>query len=353
MRAGVAATKEAPRNLKALQSNRGSCYAVTTLRSALDLLRDAVVFASTPGPRIRHEATISRTVPRTVKLGAMSKLVRGDQLPSDLRREVLARYTYRWTSDNTARERAWRGIEGAPTIPLVSDAQWLREHAFYVTDRNTLDKRRTNAEPAYMAKEEGKSTIKSRHATNTRSGSRPASRRHVEMRHHAAKKSPAQLDREIAEVLSGGTNGDGYGVYVRSFDGYEHVWKYMLGPFATKSAAEKHAEDFRGQGKEVAVMPKSEFITTDEKKHFGHFSGSRPISHARKVSFAPGDPKRYPGYALSIGGRGPDVAYFRSKEAAFRAAKRLANEKNQAIHVARITKNQDRQIADEVYPSGR
>lgn len=80
----------------------------------------------------------------------MSKLVRGDQLPSDLRREVLARYPYRWTSDNPRRESAWRNIEGKPTIPLVSDAQWLRDHAFYVTDRGTLDKRRNkHAEPAY------------------------------------------------------------------------------------------------------------------------------------------------------------------------------------------------------------
>lgn len=83
----------------------------------------------------------------------MSVLVRGDQLPSNLRREVLARYPYRWTSDNPARERAWSRIEGAPTIPLVSDAQWLRDHAFYVTRRGTLDKRRTHAEPAYMTEE--------------------------------------------------------------------------------------------------------------------------------------------------------------------------------------------------------
>ena len=89
----------------------------------------------------------------------MSKLVRGDQLPSNLRRDVLASYIYRWTSDNPARERAWRGIKGAPTIPLISDAQWLREHAFYVTDRGTLDKRKKNAEPAYLIE------TKSSHAT--------------------------------------------------------------------------------------------------------------------------------------------------------------------------------------------
>jgi hypothetical protein len=107
----------------------------------------------------------------------MSKPVRGDQLPSNLRREVLSQYVYRWTSDNPQRERAW-STAGAPTMPLVSDEQWLRDHAFYVTDRGTLDKKRNkHANPAYVI--EDKSTI--------RTGS--------------SKKSPAQLDREIAEAL--------------------------------------------------------------------------------------------------------------------------------------------------------
>lgn len=113
-------------------------------------------------------------------LNHMSKLVRGDQLPSDLRREILASYPYRWTSDNRDRERVWRSIEGAPTIPLVSDEQWLHAHAFYVTDRGTLDKRKKHAEPAYMIE--------------TEKPSKP---------HHATKKkSPAQLQREIDEVLA-------------------------------------------------------------------------------------------------------------------------------------------------------
>lgn len=110
----------------------------------------------------------------------MSKLVRGDRLPSDLKREVLASYIYRWTSDNASRERAWRGIKGAPTIPLVSDEQWLREHAFHVTDRGTLDKRQKNAEPAYMT--EDKSTIRTSHATK--------------------KSRHAALERDIAEALA-------------------------------------------------------------------------------------------------------------------------------------------------------
>ena len=195
----------------------------------------------------------------------MSKLVRGDQLPSDLRREILSKYPYRWTSDNSERERVWRNIEGKPTIPLVSDAQWLREHAFYVTDRGTLDKRRNkHAGPAYMI--EDKSSSKQHHATKksgvlkhwkvkfTRRGMEPprpfgkttavvcaesreaakemvpaspnypitvsATTEPVSFTHHChhkteeapaevvheahatKKKSPAQLEREIAEALS-------------------------------------------------------------------------------------------------------------------------------------------------------
>jgi hypothetical protein len=91
----------------------------------------------------------------------MSKLVRGDRLPSDLRRQVLSRYVHRWTSDNRDRERVWRGVKGAPTIPLQSDDQWLREHAFWVTSKGTLDARRKHAEPAFMIEDEAKNT----HAT--------------------------------------------------------------------------------------------------------------------------------------------------------------------------------------------
>ena len=194
----------------------------------------------------------------------MSKLVRGDQLPSNLRREVLSSYVYRWTSDNPQRERAWTGIKGAPTMPLVSDEQWLRDHAFYVTDRGTLDKKRKHAHPAYLI--EDKSTIRTL---------------------GAGKKSPAQLDREIAEALGSTT----------------HAAKRV-----------------------------------------------KTASHARQVKYPPGDPKRYPGYAIASGTHGDD-AYFRSKDAALRAAKRLANEKNRRVEVAHITKNQDRQIVDEIYPS--
>ena len=109
--------------------------------------------------------------------------------------------------------------------------------------------------------------------------------------------------------------------------------KVDLSRFATSESFDRHVPSW---AKGVVWRPRS----------------SRPTSHARKITYTPGDPKRYPGYSIASGGNHGDDAYFRSKEAAFRAAKRLANEKNRRVEIARISKNQDRQIVDEVYPSG-
>jgi len=79
------------------------------------------------------------------------RLVRGDRLPAEARAEVLRAYIYRWTAENPDRERAWRGIKGQPTLPLQSDAAWLAEHAFHVTDSGRLARNRHRAEPAFMA----------------------------------------------------------------------------------------------------------------------------------------------------------------------------------------------------------
>lgn len=77
--------------------------------------------------------------------------VRGDKLPYNLQQEVLRKYIYRWTSGNTQRESAWAGVSGKPRIPLITDAQWLKEHAFHVTKKGELDLRHHHAEPHYMA----------------------------------------------------------------------------------------------------------------------------------------------------------------------------------------------------------
>lgn len=78
-------------------------------------------------------------------------IIRGDRLPHHLKQRVLASFIYRWTSGNARRESVWRGISGKPRIPLISDEQWLREHAFHVTKAGTLDARHHHAEPAFMA----------------------------------------------------------------------------------------------------------------------------------------------------------------------------------------------------------
>ena len=78
-------------------------------------------------------------------------IVRGDKLPFHLQQEVLRKFIYRWTTGNTQRVSAWSGISGKPRIPLISDEQWLRKHAFHVTKAGKLDERHHHAEPYFMA----------------------------------------------------------------------------------------------------------------------------------------------------------------------------------------------------------
>jgi hypothetical protein len=101
---------------------------------------------------------------------APNVLVRGDRLPHNLQLEVLRRFIYRWTKDNSDRARVYHcpvcKVPGGdpnggvpcrqyhPTMPLQTDAQWLKEHAFHVTkDMSRLMHNRRHAEPSYMAKE--------------------------------------------------------------------------------------------------------------------------------------------------------------------------------------------------------
>lgn len=97
------------------------------------------------------------------------RLVRGDRLPPQARRDVLASYGYRWTHENAkrigrcpacAQQAACGGaaeVNGTPWHeyhnPLVSDEQWLRDHAFYVTRLGALSRRHRHCEPGWMAEE--------------------------------------------------------------------------------------------------------------------------------------------------------------------------------------------------------
>jgi hypothetical protein len=81
-------------------------------------------------------------------------LVRGDKLSESARREVLESHGHRWTVENEARARRWHWAAtiDPPRIPLVTDAQWLREHAFHVVrDGSRLMANRRHAEPACLA----------------------------------------------------------------------------------------------------------------------------------------------------------------------------------------------------------
>ncbi len=95
------------------------------------------------------------------------KLVRGNRLTPRQRAEVLAAFIYRCTKDNAQRVQAWgrcskcdvrnpyvnpQSAEGHshPTIPLVTDADWLRQHAFYFTADGDLSQRHRHCEPASM-----------------------------------------------------------------------------------------------------------------------------------------------------------------------------------------------------------
>jgi hypothetical protein len=78
------------------------------------------------------------------------KLIKGDDLNQTQTEQVLSAFIYRWTSDNNARERVWANIS-KPTIPLVSDNQWLKDHAFWFINDGSRLATRHHAEPVYMS----------------------------------------------------------------------------------------------------------------------------------------------------------------------------------------------------------
>jgi hypothetical protein len=80
-------------------------------------------------------------------------LIRGDRLTPRQRRLALAAFTYRWTHENPHRQRVWSAVKaGQPTIPLQTDDQWLREHAFhFVKDGSRLSDQHRFCVPHYLA----------------------------------------------------------------------------------------------------------------------------------------------------------------------------------------------------------
>lgn len=97
-----------------------------------------------------------------------AKLVAGTELDDNQRRQVQDAFIYRWTYDNPRRTEVYhcdkcdlaqqpyvneKSSEGHqhPTVPLISDEQWIREHAFHFTNDGRLHPNRRHAEPAYLA----------------------------------------------------------------------------------------------------------------------------------------------------------------------------------------------------------
>lgn len=75
----------------------------------------------------------------------MPHLVRGDCLNDAARIDVLAAFVYRWTIEN---ERQARAAQPDCQLPLVTDAEWLRSHASYITRAGRLALKPARCEPA-------------------------------------------------------------------------------------------------------------------------------------------------------------------------------------------------------------
>ena len=93
-------------------------------------------------------------------------LIRGDELTTRQRSLVLTAFSHRWTFENRAygehcpacvQQQECGGemvVDGVPWHeyhkPLVTDEQWLREHAFnFVKDGSRLNGRYRHCEPVY------------------------------------------------------------------------------------------------------------------------------------------------------------------------------------------------------------
>lgn len=77
-------------------------------------------------------------------------LIPGDQLSAELQQSIKRRYLYRVTLENWYGKA--RNYFGA-TIEPIPDAQWLKEHAFYVTNAGQLSRRHNHCEPVCLAQD--------------------------------------------------------------------------------------------------------------------------------------------------------------------------------------------------------
>jgi hypothetical protein len=151
--------EEGREHLHENHANPGGSSRITNAELRPDeVLDNAIAHAQNPKKSLR------------ASMKTAQKLVRGDQLAPDEIKQVKDAFIYRWTSDNERRGDVYHcdkcdvqkdpyvnttSAEGHqhPTIPLQTDEQWLREHAFYFTNAGKLLPRR-HAVPAYLAPEQ-------------------------------------------------------------------------------------------------------------------------------------------------------------------------------------------------------
>ena len=100
-------------------------------------------------------------------------LIRGNDLNPAQRRQVIAAFVHRWTHENAKRNyggkcpacvqrfqcepNATLEINGVPWheyhVPLTSDNEWIRGHAFHFTrDGSRLSARHSFCEPDYLTR---------------------------------------------------------------------------------------------------------------------------------------------------------------------------------------------------------
>jgi hypothetical protein len=75
------------------------------------------------------------------------KLIKGNDLSAQQRKDVLASFVYRLTTENGYPARNPCNAR----VAAISDAQWLAEHAFWINNDGSLSFNKRWCEPAYMA----------------------------------------------------------------------------------------------------------------------------------------------------------------------------------------------------------
>lgn len=75
------------------------------------------------------------------------KLTLGTKLTQSQVQQVKRAFVHRPTTENGYPQRNRYGL----SIPAISDAQWIAEHAFYIKDDGNLADKPRFAEPFYLA----------------------------------------------------------------------------------------------------------------------------------------------------------------------------------------------------------